>query len=244
MTEIPEHLLQRSKARRAAIGGGESTGDAAPSDPAAQAPAAAVEAAPTPAVPAAPEPPPAPEPVRPEVEARLRRRRIPYWAMPVLAGLPLWAYVYQGTLEPPPSEDNSPLALGGQIYASAGCSGCHGANGAGSATVPGFEAVVETWPDYRDHMMWVRVGSPGWPGDSYGAEDKAKTGSLMPEHPGLSDQELAQVVLYERTQFAGEEEADQEELLAVASGELTFADVGLGPLAEDAGVDPAKLEAG
>ena len=39
------------------------------------------------------------------VAAATRRNRVPFWAMPVLAGLPLWAYVYQATLEPAPSGD-------------------------------------------------------------------------------------------------------------------------------------------
>ena len=120
MTEIPEHLLKRSKERRAAIGGEEA--------PAAEAtPGEAVEAAAPAAAPRPPSPPPPPcpsrapppKPVRPEVAAALQRRKIPYWAMPVLAGLPLWAYVFQATLEPPPKPDDTPIALGEELYA--GC---------------------------------------------------------------------------------------------------------------------------
>ncbi len=66
----------------------------------------------------------------------------------------------------------------------------------------------------------------------------------MPEHPAFSDEELAQVVLYERTQFGEEDPADQEELLAVAEGESTFEDVGLGAESEEAGVEPTELAAG
>jgi hypothetical protein len=76
----------------------------------------------------------------------------------VLAALPLWAYVYQATLEPAPSGELTPLDAGGEVYVSSACAGCHGAGGAGSASVPGFEGVLDTWPDYRDHMMWVRIG--------------------------------------------------------------------------------------
>ena len=119
MTEIPEHLLKRSRERRSAMGlSGEGDGDApaAPSgaesaDPDTEAPAAAV------AVPAAtavaeveaPKPPP---PMARHIEAYHRRRRIPFWAMPVLLALPLWAYLYQGTLEPPPTGASDPLAVG------------------------------------------------------------------------------------------------------------------------------------
>jgi hypothetical protein len=248
MTEVPEHLLRRSRERRAAIGGGDAGGETPSAEaPESATPAVSEEAAAPAAAAAAtparvePAPPPEPEPVRPEVEAYQRRRKIPYWAMPVLAALPLWAYVYQGTLEPPPAGEDDPLVLGEEVYGS--CASCHLASGAGSSAVPALTDVLETWPDYRDQMMWVRLGSTGWPTDTYGATDKEKQGG-MPEHPALSDEELAQVVLYERTQFGEEDPADQEELLAVAEGEMTFEEVELGPEAEEAGVDPAELAAG
>ena len=243
MTEIPEHLLKRSKERRAAIGGEEApAADAAPASEAveqAEAPAAAPAVPAAAAVEAAPPPPP---PVRPEVAAALRRRKIPYWAMPVLAGLPLWAYVYQATLEPPPAGESDPVVLGEQVYG--GCAACHGAGG-GGGTGPELTGVVETWPDYRDHMMWVRLGSGGWPADTYGATDKAKAGG-MPPHAALTDQELAQVVLYERFAFGNIDPASEEylALVEIAEGRSTFAEAGLGELAAAAGVDEADLETG
>lgn len=251
MTEIPEHLLKRSKERRSAIGGGDDDGPAADS----AATGDAVEAAPAPvpapvAAAAVPEPAPAPEPVRPEVAAARSRRKIPFWAMPVLAGLPLWAYVYQATLEPAPSGELTPLAAGGEVYVSSACAGCHGAGGAGSSSVPGFDDVLEVWPDFRDQMMWVRIGNVGWyaaSGDEvYGATDKASNGGSMPAHPSLSDQELAEVVLYERVQFGGmEEEGEEYELLlAIAEGTTTFADAGLGELSEAIGLTEDDLAAG
>ena len=72
---------------------------------------------------ATPEPIPVPEPVRPEVAAALGRKKIPFWAMPVLAALPLWAYVYQATLEPAPTGELTPVEEGGVIYKSSACSG-------------------------------------------------------------------------------------------------------------------------
>jgi hypothetical protein len=92
--------------------------------------------------------------------------------------------------------------------------------------------------------MWVRLGSEGWPGDTYGAQEKAKAGG-MPAW-ALTDQELAQVVLHER-ELGGEDqetiEADEEyaDLVAIAEGEMTFADAGLGPLSEEAGVTEDQL---
>jgi len=241
VTEIPEHLLKRSKERRAAIGG--------ESAPASDAPAAATpapaEAAATPApaaaaaTPAPVEETPKPKPVRPEVAAALRRKKIPFWALPVLAALPLWAYAYQGTLEPPPEEVSGPLALGEGIYG--GCAACHGAGGGGGAG-PALTGVLEVFPDYRDHMMWVRLGSTGWPADTYGATDKPVNGG-MPPHDALTDAELAQVVLYERVAFGGLEEGSEEylELEEIAEGEMTFAEVGLGEDSVESGVDEAAL---
>ncbi len=242
MTEIPEHLLKRSKERRAAIGG-----DDASDAPAASA-APAAEASTTPAVPTAAAaaaveaPTPVPEPTRPEVAAAIKRRKIPFWAMPVLAGLPLWAYVYQATLEPPPAAEATPLSLGEVQYG--GCASCHGATGGGGVG-PALGTVLEVFPDYRDHVMWVKLGDAGWPAATYGATNKPKAVG-MPGHPTLTDAQLAQVVLYERAAFAGLDPASEEylALVEVAEGRKTFADMGLGPQSTAAGVDPSALASG
>ena len=84
MTEIPEHLLNRSKARRADASG-DASGDSAPSST----PAVA-----TPATPAKAAEAPAPKPVvadPPYVAAAKSRKKIPFWAMAGLALLPAWA---------------------------------------------------------------------------------------------------------------------------------------------------------
>jgi mono/diheme cytochrome c family protein len=177
----------------------------------------------------------------------MRRRKIPFWAMPVLAGLPLWAYVYQATLEPAPSGELTPVEAGAQIYVSSACSGCHQPGGEGSAAVPGLTTVLTTWPDYRDQMAWVRIGSAGWQqhSDTYGATDKPSKGG-MPAHPSLSDQELAQVVLYERVQFGGMEPTGPEydALLAIADGTSTFAAAGLGEISAATGIPDTVLTGG
>jgi mono/diheme cytochrome c family protein len=238
LTEIPEHLLRRSRERRAALGLG---GDEPASTPA---PAESSPAAATPAPTPAPVEEVPPEPPKPEpgyVQAAKRRRRVPYWAMPVLAGLLPWAYVYVRTVEPPPAGENDPFVLGAEQYSQ--CSSCHGATGGGGSG-PALEdgAVVETWPDYRDHMMWVRLGSEGWPAPTYGDQGTEKKGG-MPAWP-LDDAELAQVVLHERV-LSGEEitegDEDYADLLAIARGEMTFADAGLGPLSEAANVPEDRL---
>lgn len=248
VTEIPEHLLKRSKERRSAIGGGD-----APA--AADAPASeAVEAAPTAAVPAraaaaavevAPEPP---KPARPEVTAALKRKKIPFWAMPVLAGLPLWAYVYQGTLEPPPAGEDDPFVLGEAVYA--GCQSCHGVDG-GGLSAPALDNVLVQWPDYRDQLMWIKLGSEQWyeiSGEKvYGADDTPTINAPMPGFDdALTDEQIAEVVLYERTEFGGLDPTSEEylELVEVAEGTKTLEDIGLGELSIAAGIDEANLAAG
>jgi len=258
LTEIPEHLLKRSRERRAALGlGGDAPPAEAPAPGGSEPSSAPAEAAPVPAAAAAtpapveeakPEPP---KPVPAYIQAAQQRRRVPVWAMPVLAALPLWAYVYVSTLSPAPVE-NDPLTLGEAVYTSAGCSGCHGASGAGSASVPGFVdgQVTEVWKDYRDQMAWVRLGEDGFPGSTYGDNGQQKVGATMPAHPGLSDEELAQVVLYERRALGGEEAPDPAEdlLLQIASGEVTFAEVldqeGVGPLSDQAGIAAEDISTG
>ncbi|MFP5256156.1 MAG: c-type cytochrome [Acidimicrobiia bacterium] len=241
MTEIPEHLLKRSKERRAAIGGDDAPAAEAPAaaTPATTEAPAATPAAAAAATPAPVEEAPKPKPVRPEVAAAQRRKKIPYWAMPVLLGLPVWAYAYQGTLEPPAADASTPFALGEAVYV--GCAACHGAGGGGGAG-PALDGVLETFPDYRDHAMWVRLGSTGWPADTYGATDKPVNGG-MPAHEALTDAELAQVILYERAAFGGLEEGSEEYLLLeeIAEGLATFAEQGLGPESEEAGVDESAL---
>lgn len=240
MTEIPEHLLKRSKERRAAIGGDEAPGAEAPAA-ATPAPTEAPAPAAAAATPAPVEEAPTPAPVRPEVAAAQRRKKIPFWAVPVLVGLPVWAYVYQGTLEPPPADASTPLALGEVVYG--GCAACHGAGGGGGVG-PALDAVLEVFPDYRDHMMWVKLGSSGWPAATYGATDKpVGGGGSMPAHESFTDEELAQVVLYERATFGGLEEGSEEylELESIATGQSTFAEVGLGEDSAQSGVDESAL---
>lgn len=240
MTEIPEHLLKRSKERRAAIGGEDAPEGDAPAGAAVEATAAAAPAEVAPA--AMPEPvAEPPKPVRPEVAAALSRRKVPVWAMPILALLPIWAYVYQATLEPPPAPNDTPLSLGGQEYSS-GCASCHGAAGQG-VSGPALTGVLETWTDFRDHAMWVKLGDANWPAAVYGDTDKTKrTG--MPDHLSWSDAELAQIVLYERVTFGGMAEDSEEaaKLNAIAEGESTFEKEGLGPVSQRDGVDPASLK--
>jgi hypothetical protein len=91
----------------------------------------------------------------------------------------------------------------------------------------------------------VRLGTDGWPADTYGATEKpVGGGGKMPSWATLTDQEIAQVVLHER-QLGGEDVAetnpDLADLWAVARGEMTLSEAGLGELSEAAGVTEAQL---
>src|SRR5918997_6116342 len=187
-------------------------------------------------------------PVPAYIQAAKRRKRIPYWAMTALAALPLWGYVYVRTLEPAPTGETDPLALGAEQY-SASCSSCHGGTG-GGVSAPGFVdgAVIETFPDWRDQAAWVRLGTDNWPAPTYGANEKpVGGGGIMPPWATLTDQQIAQVVLHERS-LSGDDVAEDGEnaeayadLYAVARGEMTLAEAELGPVAEAAGVTVEDL---
>jgi mono/diheme cytochrome c family protein len=252
LTEIPEHLLKRSRERRAAMGLGGDAPEGAPADAGAaasgEAPVPATAAATPAPAPAAAVEPAAPAPPEPEpayIQAAKRRKRIPYWAASVLAALPLWGYVYVRTLEPPPAGEDDPLALGATEY-NGNCASCHGGTGGGGAGAQLSDgAVIENWPDWRDQAAWVRLGSAEYPSPTYGALEKPTGGTgTMPGWSTLTDQQIAQVVLHERELSGGDVAETLEEnvdLYAVARGEMTLAEAGLGELSEAAGVTEADL---
>lgn len=141
------------------------------------------------------------------------RKRIPVWAMPVLAFLPLWGWIYVQTLEPPPSTEPTVLEQGGEIYAS-NCAGCHGGGGGGGAGRPLSDgAVVATFPNILDQVSFVATGSQPFDGEPYGDPNRAggahiagETGAYMPAFgEALTDEEIVAVVRYEREVLAGEE---------------------------------------
>lgn len=217
MTEIPEHLLNRSKAAKAAAKGGSkdapaaSTGDATPVAAATPAESLPTESVPTESLPNLdPEPEPAePEPVY--VTASKRRTRIPVWALPVVAALPVWAISFAGTMQQPDVED--PLFVESTLfYSDAGCSGCHGAAG-GGGTGYGLAngSVLETFPNPIDQMVHVARGSAAILDESYGgerADGRRVSGALgqMPAQAGqISLVELELIVFHERATLSGED---------------------------------------
>lgn len=222
MTEVPEHLLQRSRERRQALGlpvaGGGGDAPAPAAAAAAETPAPAAEAAapaPQPAAPApAPAPPPPPKPLPQYVVAAQTRKRVPVWAMPVLAGLPLWAFIFATTLTPPGLGESDPLVIGREVYTSK-CASCHGASGGGGVG-PGLSGgeVLLTFPDPLDHVAWVEggeeaanedrtYGDPSRPG---GARNLDEFAGVMPGFAtSLTPEEIAAVVRYEREVLSGAE---------------------------------------
>jgi mono/diheme cytochrome c family protein len=216
MTEIPEHLLARSRARR------EAAGLATPADAPASTPTAGGEVAPvaaavaTPAAAAAPPaPPPPPKPDPPYIQAYNNRKKIPVWAMPALALLPLWAFIYANTLEKPPATQAGPLAAGAKIYSN--CASCHGGAGEGGVG-PTFQNAVlaKDWPKFQDQIRWVSLGSAGWPGDTYGATNKPKKGGMPAWASQLTPLQIAQVVRYEREVLSGL--PPEPDLVAITEG--------------------------
>jgi mono/diheme cytochrome c family protein len=213
VTEIPEHLLRRSRERRAALGDGEggSEEEAASAAPEAAAatsvePAASVPAASTPAPPVPAVVDEAPSPIF-LAEQAVRRTRIPIWAVPVLVLLPFWAVLYAGAFgERGHQGPVDPLVLGQEVYGSAGCAGCHGSAGEGGAgpALKDGDAKI-TFPNEADHVTWVKEGSQTKPkGTPYGDPNRAggqrvvKT-SGMPSFAGtLSEEQINAVVKYER----------------------------------------------
>ena len=213
MTEVPEHLLQRSRDRRSALGLGGGDSDiaaAAAPKPAAEVAVAAPGAAPAAAAAAAtpatqPEPETLVEPIAPYVEAGMRRKKIPVWAMPVLAALPIWAIIYAGTLDKETPKQQGPLALGTEVYTAKGCAGCHGGSG-GGASGPALTSLAADFPNPADQLFWVMEGSDGFKAKgltTYSDAAKPVKGG-MPGWATLKADELIGVVRHEREAFSGE----------------------------------------
>ena len=231
VTEIPEHLLKRSRERRSAIGqGGDAAADApsdaaAPSNvPATTTPAAAPAApaaagppartaAPAPAAP----PPPKPEPVY--VQAAKRRRKIPFWAMATLSLMPVWGFMYVRAVTEPPEVVEGPLGIGTEIYSS--CASCHGAAGGGGVGYPfSGGSVLATFPHIEDQIRYVYYGTEGYNAadvEIYGNPDREGgphvTGNLgvMPAFGGqLTQYEIVAVVCHERYTLGGADPTGEE----------------------------------
>ena len=188
MTEIPDTC---SSARVSAVPRSVSaatrraapsppTGDAGGAAPATASAAAAAPAvaAPAPIAPGVPDPEPSAPP--PNVQAALRRKRVPLWALPVLGLLPLWGYVYAGTLEPPTGEASG-AARASARRSTARCASCHGADGGGGVGPALDGRRARRSPTPATSCSGCSLGSTGWQaevGDTYGDTSKPVGGGM------------------------------------------------------------------
>lgn len=236
MTEIPEHLLKRSRERRAALGlGGDdaSTGDASTGDASGETspattesstPAAAAPSGPAPRGPA-PEPaaPAEPEKIHPTVIAARQRRRIPFWAMAALSLLPVWLFMYARALTDSAEAAEGPVGLGEEVYGN--CASCHGGAGGGGVGYQFTEGeVLLTFPNIEDQLRYVYYGTGGYNAagvTNYGDPDReggahvTGTQGNMPQFGadaggGLTDAELVAVVCHERYTLGGADPTSDE----------------------------------
>ncbi len=110
------------------------------------------------------------------------------------------------------SRGDGPLDVGREVY-SARCSACHGNRGQGGIG-PAFKDVVETFPNCHEQIRWITLGSEGWKdsiGPTYGATDKPIDNVMPAMGTVLTDDEIASVAAFERSQYGG---LDPDEAIA------------------------------
>jgi mono/diheme cytochrome c family protein len=221
VTEVPEHLLKRSRDRRAALGlggggdagGGESPAAAASSSESGEVEAAGATAAARPAA-VAPLEPEAPPRIPPTyVRAALARKKIPVWAMPVLAFLPVLMVIYVNTLSKPYSNVPTQIAEGAIVFGN-NCAGCHGSDGSGGVGRQlNSGQVLLTFPHLADQLEFVWIGDEGnGVGNGYGNPQRPGGqhkgpyhGATMPAWNGaLTQSDLLAVVRHERETLSGQ----------------------------------------
>ena len=238
VTEIPEHLLKRSRERRAALGLGgndaaaslQSTTDAsatsASSTLGGTAPVAAAPTGPAARKAAAASVVPPPKPDSPVVTAYKRRAKIPMWAMAALSLMPIWGFMYVRSLTEPPEVVAGPMGIGGEVYGN--CASCHGAGGEGNSSArPLSDGEVNlTFPNIEDHIRFVYFGtaeynaagitaSYGDPNREGGAHTPGSLGEMPPwgstAGGGLTDSEILAVVCHERFGLSGAVDLTEDE---------------------------------
>jgi mono/diheme cytochrome c family protein len=217
VTEIPEHLLKRSRERRSAMGGeaggepAEGSATPAPVAETAVARPAPAERAPAPRV-------EAPRPVPAYVAAAQNRRKIPLWVSPVLALLPIWLFVYVNAMTKQPKRVQGPLAVGATAFRS-NCSACHAGDGSGGVGYPLYNGeAIKSFPNIADQIRFIYNGNRAYAGKTYTPADReggAHVGGVkgqpgtMPAWGGasgqLTDAEILAVVCEERYGLASAE---------------------------------------
>ena len=224
VTEIPEHLLKRSRERRSALGQGD--GEAASDAPAASTPATTTPAAPAgAAAPTGPQPRAAapalsePTPPKPDsfVVSRYRaRKKVPFWAMGALGLLPIWMFMYVRSVTASAEEVAGPLGMGAEVYSN--CASCHGGNGGGGVGYQFSEGeVLKTFPHIEDQLRYVLYGTGAYniagvqiygnPDREGGAHVTGARGAMPGFEGSLTDYEILAVVCHERYALGGADEA-------------------------------------
>ncbi len=217
MTEIPEHLLRRSRERRAALGlggdgegggGGDALAATTDSTPARTGAAAPAKAAPSKA-PAIIEEPAETKAAFVAPPTGPHKLPVPIWVMPVLIAIPMWAFFFPAAFSNhKKAVVTDPITIGNQVYHSA-CSTCHGQNGEGGVgpALHGGVAAV-TFPKIQEHIDWVKNGSTGLaPNTPYGAADRpggqrvASKRDMPAFGSTLTATQIQDVVEYERTKL-------------------------------------------
>lgn len=188
----------------------------------------------------APEPEPEPTPDPEDVDTTpLKMGRYPAWLAAAFLIIPLLAVTYilispngpqcgtSGQLLVDPVTGNAVncdgseygtvatdyFGNGAAIYAQ--CQACHGSDGSGGAG-PAFAGgeILVTFPagSCADQIEWITLGTAGWPDPTYGASNKPVGGfGMMPGFgTSLDETQIAEVALYERVQFGGEDLAQAE----------------------------------
>jgi mono/diheme cytochrome c family protein len=221
VTEIPEHLLKRSRDRKSgdSAASGEPAGASGENVPAVQkaaTPAKAVKNEPSVVV---------AKPDTPRVAAAKSRKKIPFWAMATLSLLPLWAFLYAYGVKPQVKEVEGPLAIGSEIYG--GCAGCHGAAGQGGAgRILHQGEVLKTFPHIEDMLNFVYNGSSKYVAaglDVYGDPDReggahamlSYNGNPMPQQGekaggALTEYQILGVVCHIRYDLSGADPDSEE----------------------------------
>ena len=138
--------------------------------------------------------------------------------MPALLFLPLWAFLYVGTLESPTRGETGLIGEGEEVYANtAACASCHGGDGAGTNSGPQLNGgeLMLTFPESPDglglaqQIEWIVKGTNDTGvGRPYGAANRGEGGAegrvagWFGEMPGFSGDLTAREViaasLYER----------------------------------------------
>ena len=152
-------------------------------------------------------------PEAPKIPARPPKPTIPRWALPALAGLPIWVFAFLGVFSLQKEKLLGPAALGAQVYSN-NCQSCHLANGAGSDAGgvgrPLYNGEAElTFLTEADQVAFVKrgsyeVGTPYGNPNRPGGQHRAK-GGMAPWAGALTDEEITAAVRYERSVLQGKE---------------------------------------